>query len=139
MRFNVPQFIEYETKLVGPLTVRQSLFILIPGGVCFLLYLLYAKTNFLLFFFPSLIIMSVALSLAFVKVAGQPLSKVVINFFKFSFSSRTYVWHKPAKPIMTLVFKPREEKKVEETKSPLKIPEGIRLKRIRTQIETRTK
>lgn len=136
MRFNVPQFIEYETKLVGPLTVKQTLFIVIPGGFCFLLYLAYAKTNFPLFFFPSLIIMGIGLSMAFVKVAGQSLPNFLINFFKFNLSPKTYLWRKPTKPIMTLVFKKEKEEKEE---SPLKIPEGSRLKRIRIQIETKTK
>ncbi len=138
MRFNVPQFLEYETKLVGPLTVRQTLFIIIPGGVCFLLYLAYAKTNFPLFFFPSLIIMGIGLSLAFVRVAGQNLPTFLINFFKFNLTSKTYLWKKPASPIMTVVFKRGGEKK-EEEKSALKIPEGDRLKKIRIQLETKTK
>jgi len=51
MLFRVPKFIEYETKLIGPLTVRQGLFIIIPSGVAFLIYLAIGKTNFPLFFF----------------------------------------------------------------------------------------
>ncbi len=137
MRFNVPQFIEYETKLIGPLTLRQALFIIIPGGFCFLLYLAYAKTNFALFFFPSLIIMGVSLSMAFLKVAGQSLPAFLLNLLKFIVNPKTYVWRKPAQPIMRLVFK--TEKKEEKEESPLKIPEGSRLKRIRIQIETKTK
>lgn len=137
MRFNVPQFIEYETKLVGPLTVRQTLFIIIPAGICFLLYLAYAKTNFLLFFLPSIIIMGIGLSMAFVKVKGQNLPTLFINFLKFNISSRTYIWQKPTKPILTFAFNP--EKKEKEKESLPKIIEGSRLRKIRTHLETKTK
>ncbi len=137
MRFSVPQFIEHETKLVGPLTIRQSIFIIIPGGVCFLLYLAFAKTNFILFFLPSLIIMGVSISLAFVRIAGRSLPTVLVNFLKFNISPKTYIWTKPAKPIMTVVFEKKEIKKEEE--SSLKIVEGSRLKKVRLQIETQTK
>lgn len=138
MHFPVPQFIEYETKLVGPLTVKQALFIIIPGGVCFLLYLAFARTNFLLFLFPSILIMGAGISLAFVRIAGKALPEVLVNFFRFNISPKVYLWTKKERPIMIFELKKKEVKKIEE-ELPLKIAEGSRLRKVRTQIETQTK
>jgi hypothetical protein len=46
MRFEVPQFIEIEAKIVGPLTWKQ--FVYVAGGVG-LLVILYLTTNFIVF------------------------------------------------------------------------------------------
>ena len=38
MQFQVPQFIEIEDKIFGPLTFKQFIYLAGGGGLCFLLY-----------------------------------------------------------------------------------------------------
>ena len=38
MRFQVPQFIEVEDKIFGPLTLKQFIYVFGGGGLCFVFY-----------------------------------------------------------------------------------------------------
>lgn len=137
MEFRVPQFIEYETKIIGPLTYRQALFVLIPAGITFLLYLSIAKTNFLLFLFLAIILMGSGIALAFVKIEGRSLPIVIVNFFRHTTRTKTFVWKKWERPIMKFEIEFKAPPKKEE--SPLQIVRGSKLGKAKTKIETQTK
>lgn len=68
-QFTVPQFIENEDKILGPITVRQFVIVLVAAG---LLFVIYRITDIVLFFIWLLIIGGGAGVLAFYKVNGQP-------------------------------------------------------------------
>jgi len=135
MRFTVPQFIEMEAKIVGPLTFRQFIFIGIAGAICFVLYFTFPFSLFLL---ATIVLGSGAVAFAFLKIGGRGLPTILGNFLKFSLAPKIYLWGK--KEVPTEVFK-KEMAKAEEKKEelPLKIAEKSQLKKLRTQIETKTK
>lgn len=141
MRFTVPQFIEHEAKIVGPLTFKQFVYIGFAGFVCFILYFSLGKTNFFLFLLLTIVLMLTALALAFLKIGGRSLPIILGNFLKFSFSSKMYLWKKKEAPIIVFkkVKKIKKEEKKEEEELPLKIAEKSRLKKLSAQIETKTK
>jgi len=135
MRFTLPQFIEHEAKIVGPLTFRQFIFIGIAGGICFILYF---TAPFSIFLIACLILGGGAMALAFLKIGGRSLPIILGNFLKFSVSPKIFIWRKIETPIK--VFKKERVKKEEvEEELPLKIAEGSQLKKLRTQIEIKTK
>lgn len=123
MKFTVPQFIERETPIVGPLTFRQVIFIGGAGVICFILYFTLAKTHFLLFLVISIVAFAIAISLAFVQIGGRSLPVILTNFFKFNLKPKTYLWQRRTGLVM--VFK-KEEKKEEEIEEelPLKTAAG---------------
>ncbi len=129
MQFTVPQFIEHETKIVGPLTFKQFAYIGGAGTICFILYFSLGKTNFLLFLLLSLILLVGGSALAFLKIGGKALPSLLANFLKFSASPKIYLWGKKEAPLMVF-------KKVEEI--PLKIAKDSKLKKIKIQIDTKT-
>ncbi len=136
MRFTVPQFIEHEAKIVGPLTFKQFLFIGAAGVICFVLYFSLGKLNFLLFLLISIILLIGSLVLAFLQIGGRGVPTILGNLLRFSLGSKVYIWKKKEKQV--IVFKKEEvEKEIEE--APLKIPENSRLKKLRTEIETKAK
>ena len=134
MRFTLPQFIEHEPKIVGPLTFRQFVFIGMAGGICFILYF---TVPFFIFLIACLILGGGAIALAFLKIGGRSLPAILGNFLKFSLSPKIFIWRKIEAPIK--VFKKEKVKKETEEELPLKIAERSQLKKIRTQIETQTK
>lgn len=138
MRFTVPQFIEHEAKIVGPLTFRQFIFIGIAGAVCFFLYFTIAKTSFFLFLILSILIFGIGAALAFLKIGGQGLPTILANFLRFIFGSKMYIWKRKGAPI-TISKRVEIKKEVKEGELPLKIAEKSQLKKIRTEIETKTK
>lgn len=136
MRFTVPQFIEYEAKIVGPLTFRQFVYIGIAGAICFILYF---SVPFSMFLIACFVLGIGALSLAFLKIGGRSLPVILTNFLRFSLTPKMYIWRK--KEQLVTVFKKEEAKKEEKTEEelPLKIAEKSQLKKLHTQIETKTK
>ena len=135
MRFTVPQFIEHEAKIVGPLTFKQFIFIGMAGAVGFILYF---TVPFYIFLIACLILGGGAVALAFLKIGGRDLPTVLGNSLKFLISPKMYIWRKKETPVK--VFKKEEIKKeVPEEGLPLKIAEKSQLKKLRTQIETKTK
>ena len=94
-QFQVPQFIEVEDKIFGPLTLKQFLYVLGGGGIIFLLY------AFLPFFLMFLFAIPVAVffwALAFYKVNGQPFIKVLEGALNHYSGARLFLWKKVEKP-----------------------------------------
>ncbi|PIS38680.1 MAG: hypothetical protein COT34_02360 [Candidatus Nealsonbacteria bacterium CG08_land_8_20_14_0_20_43_11] len=136
MRFQVPQFIERESKIAGPFTFRQFLFLAGTGVIIFFLYFSFGKRNFFGFVLFSILLAGISLAFAFLNINGRSLAAILANMFSFSFSPRLYLWKKREETTPIIIEK--ERKGVEpalETKG-LKIAEKSRLKKLSTEIET---
>jgi hypothetical protein len=94
MRFEVPQFIDVEDKIVGPFTWRQ--FVYIAGGAGILVTLWLLLDSFFLFILIGLPIGALAASLAFQKVNNRPFSVFLESFFTYLTRSKVYLWKKDA-------------------------------------------
>lgn len=135
MRFTVPQFIDYEAKVIGPFTFKQFIYIGIAGSVCFVLYF---TIPFQIFLIACFFIMGLALAFALVKIGGKTLPSIIANIFKFGLSPKTYIWKKREK--QTVVYKKAVKPEVKEDEGlPLKIAADSQLKKLRTTIETKNK
>lgn len=136
MEFQVPQFIQREIKIAGPLTFKQFLFIAGGGLCCFMLYLLLAQKSFFLFIMSSFVIVSTGLALAFVKVHGRPLPNVLAYMFLFSLSKKTYLWKRKAFTPKLIIPKRPKPKKIEPKPSSLKVSEKSQIQNLSTKLET---
>ncbi len=135
MEYIVPQFIERETKIVGPFTFKQFIFIGIAGGLSIFLYFF---LPFFLFLIIAIVLLGGAFALAFFKMGGFPLPKLLQNFFIFLTKPKIYLWKK--KTIPPKIFKKMEEPKEEEKEgSILKISGRSRLRELFKVLETKTK
>ena len=76
MKFQVPQFIETETKLIGPFTLKQFLWLASGGAILFLFYMILPSY---IFFILAIPIGGLSISLAFVKINETPL----VNYFSY--------------------------------------------------------
>ena len=132
MRFTVPQFIEREAKIIGPLTFKQFIYVGSAGLVCFIVYFSFPFDIFLMscFFFGG-----IAAAFAFLNINGIPLSKFLWNFFKYNLSPKVYIWKKGklggAKAQETINIKESAEEKTN-----LSLGGKSSLKNIKTKIET---
>ena len=134
MRFTVPQFIEHEPKIVGPLTFKQFMFI---GGAAVACFVVYFSAPFTVFIISCFVFEGIAFAFAFLKINGIPLSAMLINFLKFNLSPRMYLWKKGEGPIGTVVGGKLTKEEIPEDELPLKIGGASRLKNIKTKIETK--
>ncbi|PID83205.1 hypothetical protein CSB11_02570 [Candidatus Campbellbacteria bacterium] len=99
MRYEVPQFIDIEDKIFGPLTFKQALYIAGSAGLSFMIY--YGIEKFvpvdlggivkLIFASPPL---AIGLAFAFIKVNKRPFIKYVEALFYFFVKPKRYVWSK---------------------------------------------
>lgn len=97
MRFQVPQFIEVEDKIFGPLTFKQFIYLAGGGGICVTLF----------FYLPNFIALIVAapfaglaLALAFYKVNNKPFLNLVESAFKYAFGNKLYTWKREDKKVV---------------------------------------
>ncbi|MFC1645286.1 PrgI family protein [Patescibacteria group bacterium] len=89
MIFNVPQFIDVEDKIVGPLGWKQLFWIFGLGAVLMVLWNILEKQVFIIVSIP---ISGVFLAFAFVRPYGQPLTRFVMSMFGFIFRPKVYMW-----------------------------------------------
>ena len=91
MKFQIPQFIETETKIVGPLTWKQ--FIWVALGVGLLLILFRLLTGFLLIFI-SMIVIAVFGALAFLRIEEMTLIEYLIKALGYALGPKKYLFRK---------------------------------------------
>ncbi|MEK7659499.1 MAG: PrgI family protein [Patescibacteria group bacterium] len=91
MKFQVPQFIETETKIVGPLTWKQ--FIWVALGVGLLLMFFRFLTGFWLIF-VSMIVIAIFSALAFLRIEEMALIEYLMKALGFVLGPKKYLFKK---------------------------------------------
>lgn len=90
-QFTVPQFIDVEDKIIGPVTARQ--FVIMLGG-SLLTAICYKLLAFTAFLAAGMFIMGSCGVLAFFKVNGMPFHFFILNFFQTLGRPGLRVWNK---------------------------------------------
>jgi hypothetical protein len=112
--FQVPQFIDIEDKIIGPLSLRQFVILVGTAAVVFLSFKL---LQFWLWILVGGAFGALGLALAFLKINGQNFSRVSINFLKYMINPRLYVWQRSGekkvlvKPQVKIIKKEESSKK----------------------------
>lgn len=90
-QFVVPQFIEVEDKIFGPITTRQFLILLVAGIAVFLGY---RFGDLGLFIFTTVFVGGFSLVLAFVKINGQNFHYFLLNIIQTIRKPSLRIWQK---------------------------------------------
>lgn len=96
MRYQVPQFIDVEDKVIGPFTVKQFVYLVGGAGMSFIIY------TFLPIYIALILIAGViplSLALAFYKVNNKPFIDFLESAFMFYTKKNLYIWKKQEKKI----------------------------------------
>jgi PrgI family protein len=94
MRFQVPQFIEVEDKIFGPLTIKQFIYIAGGAGLCFILF----RFLPLIIVIPlGVVVLGFSLGLAFYKINNKPLIYILQSAFGYLLSGKLYLWKKKSR------------------------------------------
>ncbi len=91
MRFEVPQFIEVEDKIIGPLTWKQFVYLAGGAGILVILYLTLPFIFFVMFGLP---IGALSASLAFHRVNNRPFSIFLESCINYFTKTKLYLWRK---------------------------------------------
>lgn len=90
-QFVVPQFIEVEDKIFGPITTRQFLIFLGSG---LLIFIVYRFADFSLFVISAIVIGSIAVTFAFVRPNGQAFHYFLLNIIQTLRKPSIRIWKK---------------------------------------------
>ena len=134
-QFIVPQFIDVEPKIFGPLTVRQFIFMVVGGVIIFLTF---RFGDIPLFLFVTLIVVAIVLLFGFLKINGAFFHEFLLNLLTTWKKPGLRVWNKKLSDdeVRALLKDPVQEK----TKPAVKRKElisGSRLAELSLIIDTR--
>lgn len=91
MKYTVPQFIDTEDKIIGPITTRQFIILMVTFFFGFIFYKLFDFALFLLTAIPAVIIGGI---IAFMRVNGQPFHFFMLNLLQTMRRPPLRVWNK---------------------------------------------
>lgn len=98
MQFQVPQFIEVEDKIFGPLTFKQFIYVAGGAGACYLLW------RVLPLFLAAPLILGgggLSASLAFFQFNGRPFILAVEHAFFYFLKTKLYLWNNEKKKVVS--------------------------------------
>lgn len=95
MRFQVPQFVDIEDKIIGPFTLKQFFIYL---GIGLLLVPLFIVFDISLFITMALPLVGVAVAFAHVRIHGKTLFSVITNAVTFSTRGQLFLWQRTNTP-----------------------------------------
>lgn len=99
MKFQVPQFIDTEDKIFGPLSFKE--FTYVAGG-CGLAFILYRYIpSFLIALIFILPVLAFAAALAFYRPNNKPFIEMVQSALTYAVGNKLYIWKKDKKPLQT--------------------------------------
>lgn len=123
MQYQVPQFIELEDRIIGPLTLKQFLYLAFAGALLFVFWFLFAFYIWIIIAVP---IMALAATFAFLKINDRPFVYFFLSLLRYLAKPKLYIFSSapgkaaPSSPIKEKIEAatpaPREEKKITPSK-----------------------
>src|SRR4030042_5830042 len=127
MQFQVPQNIDLEDKIIGPLTLKQFIIILIGGMFDYMWYTFFSTGVFILLALPTTLL---TLALVFAKVREEPFPKFLGNLILFTLKPKILTWGETKKPKIIEVKKAKKEKIIP------KVTSGSEIEKLSRAIDT---
>lgn len=93
-RYLVPQFIDVEPKMFGPITVRQFIILLYAGLIDFIIWKIFADTRQTLAIILIVLHTFVWGIIAFTKINGQNFHYFLLNIFRTLKKPKLRIWLK---------------------------------------------
>lgn len=101
MQYQVPQFVDLEDRIIGPLTLKQFLYLAFAGAFIFAFWFL---LNFYVWIIVSVPIAASASAFAFLKINDRPFVYFFLSFVRYFSKPKIYVFsampqEAPEKPV----------------------------------------
>lgn len=132
MRFRVPQFLDIEDKLFGPLTFFQFAYLIGGGGFVFVIYKLLPIWIGIFLIIPIVLL---SLALAFYKINNKPFIYYVQAGINYYTNNKLYVWKQ--RLVKTSIKK--EEEAPQRVSVVPKVPEHSTLKDLAWSLDIQDK
>jgi len=107
-QFVVPQFLDVESKIIGPLTVRQFLIFIVGAGLIFIVFKL---ATFWMAAIEGLLIFAITGIFAFLKINGRPFHFFLVNMLMTLKRPTQKIWKKEWNPADFVQEKKKEKER----------------------------
>lgn len=93
MQFKVPQDVQREDTIIGPITIKQLIILGIGGGIAYAIYVSLVKTYVVYVWLPPVAIISmITLAFAFLKIHGLKFHIFLMSFIEYHLLPRQRYW-----------------------------------------------
>lgn len=89
MEYQVPQFIGVEDKIIGPLTLKQFIYLAGGAGLCVVFF---SYFNIVFAFLLSAPVAAFVAALSFYKINGKPFIEIVEAGFNYYIRGKLFLW-----------------------------------------------
>lgn len=89
MRYQVPQFIEIEDKIFGPLTLKQFIYLAGGAGLCLVFFTLLPLYITVILAIP---VMAFSAGLSFYEINGRPMIVALEHAASYFLGTKLYLW-----------------------------------------------
>ena len=89
MQYQVPQFVDIEDKIIGPLTLKQFLYLAFAGALIFVFWFLF---NFYFWLIASIPVVALASAFAFLKINDRPFVYFFLSFVRYFSKPKLYLF-----------------------------------------------
>lgn len=123
MQYQVPQFVDIEDRIIGPLTLKQFLYLAFAGALLFVFWFLFV---FYIWIIIALPIAALAATFAFLKINDRPFVYFFLAFIRYFTKPKLYIFSSAPKEIKKELVpeKQTEAPKITENKmTPSKLKE----------------
>ncbi len=94
MRYRVPQNIDMEDKIIGPLTMAQFVFVLLGGMLIYIDFVALFTSLPIVFWVTAIPIFLLTLAFGFGKVQDQPFPKFLVSVLLYLTRPKSRIWQK---------------------------------------------
>ncbi|OGD61761.1 hypothetical protein A3A71_00445 [Candidatus Berkelbacteria bacterium RIFCSPLOWO2_01_FULL_50_28] len=115
MQYKVPQNIDMEDRIIGPLTMPQFFYVLFGGVIIYILFKKLIFTDFAIFFWVLAIPIGLfCFAMAFLKVQDRPFPSFVVAAIHYIRTPRQRAWRHMAPEAKSEIRNPKSETKKDE-------------------------
>jgi len=108
-QYNIPQFVDSEDKIFGPITIRQ--FAVLAIGVVIGGFLWYFKPNITVFIISIVPVIIATVTFAFIKINGQNFDIFLTNVVIYILKPTLFLWSRDTDPTRSVIKMTIQKKK----------------------------
>ncbi len=140
MQFKVPQNVQREDKIVGPLTLRQLIICGIGGGIAYAIYVSLGKNyEWITWLPPVAIIVLITMAFAFIRPLDLTFAKFLLVYLEFILLPQKRSWIQASAEALPVMSSAKQKTKAEqkaEEKAEQIIDKAKKLREITQMLDT---
>lgn len=121
MQFKVPQNVQREDKIVGPLTLRQLIICGVGGGIAYAIYVSLGKQyEWITWLPPVAFIAMITILFAFIRPLDMTFARFILVYLEFLLLPQKRYWIQSSAEVIMSMYTPVKTKTAEEKKAEAK-------------------